>query len=445
MSVKILIIEDDFSFSEILKQWSKRTGYLVSIANSVKMAKEFIRKKNNDFDLILTDLRLPDGDGIVFLSWLRETGSLIPVIVMTGYAEIATAVSAMKLGAFDYLPKPIQPDILKQKIDQAIQQKPLLQEQHKAQQQETVASHQVVYAQSVPMKKMYEEIDLVAPTNLSVLIIGESGTGKEYAARMLHAQSSRKSAPFIAVDCGILSRELAPSELFGHLKGSFTSAEADKKGVFEQANGGTVFLDEIENLSPDVQTQLLRALQERKVRPVGASNDIPVDVRIVSATNENLDKMIAEGRFREDLYHRINEFSIRIPALRDRKEDISLYAQRFLEEANVELSQQAKGFSEEAMELLMGYSWSGNLRELRNVVRRAVLFAKNGKVTPQILPEYLTERIIEPQLVLHSEDEKEQIITILRIVKGNKAAAARLLKISRKTLYNKMHEYGLEL
>lgn len=445
MSVKILIIEDDFSFSEILKQWSKRTGYLVSIANSVKMAKEFIRKKNNDFDLILTDLRLPDGDGIVFLSWLRETGSLIPVIVMTGYAEIATAVSAMKLGAFDYLPKPIQPDILKQKIDQAIQQKPLLQEQHEAQQQETVASHQVVYAQSVPMKKMYEEIDLVAPTNLSVLIIGESGTGKEYAARMLHAQSSRKSAPFIAVDCGILSRELAPSELFGHLKGSFTSAETDKKGVFEQANGGTVFLDEIENLSPDVQTQLLRALQERKVRPVGASNDIPVDVRIVSATNENLDKMIAEGRFREDLYHRINEFSIRIPALRDRKEDISLYAQRFLEDANVELSQQAKGFSEEAMELLMGYSWSGNLRELRNVVRRAVLFAKNGKVTPQILPEYLTERIIEPQLVLHSEDEKEQIITILRIVKGNKAAAARLLKISRKTLYNKMHEYGLEL
>lgn len=445
MSVKILIIEDDFSFSEILKQWSKRTGYLVSIANSVKMAKEFIRKKNNDFDLILTDLRLPDGDGIVFLSWLRETGSLIPVIVMTGYAEIATAVSAMKLGAFDYLPKPIQPDILKQKIDQAIQQKPLLQEQHEPQQQETVASHQVVYAQSVPMKKMYEEIDLVAPTNLSVLIIGESGTGKEYAARMLHAQSSRKSAPFIAVDCGILSRELAPSELFGHLKGSFTSAEADKKGVFEQANGGTVFLDEIENLSPDVQTQLLRALQERKVRPVGASNDIPVDVRIVSATNENLDKMIAEGRFREDLYHRINEFSIRIPALRDRKEDISLYAQRFLEDANVELSQQAKGFSEEAMELLMGYSWSGNLRELRNVVRRAVLFAKNGKVTPQILPEYLTERIIEPQFVLHSEDEKEQIITILRIVKGNKAAAARLLKISRKTLYNKMHEYGLEL
>lgn len=445
MSVKILIIEDDFSFSEILKQWSKRTGYLVSIANSVKMAKEFIRKKNNDFDLILTDLRLPDGDGIVFLSWLRETGSLIPVIVMTGYAEIATAVSAMKLGAFDYLPKPIQPDILKQKIDQAIQQKPLLQEQHEAQQQETVASHQVVYAQSVPMKKMYEEIDLVAPTNLSVLIIGESGTGKEYAARMLHAQSSRKSAPFIAVDCGILSRELAPSELFGHLKGSFTSAEADKKGVFEQANGGTVFLDEIENLSPDVQTQLLRALQERKVRPVGASNDIPVDVRIVSATNENLDKMIAEERFREDLYHRINEFSIRIPALRDRKEDISLYAQRFLKDANVELSQQAKGFSEEAMELLMGYSWSGNLRELRNVVRRAVLFAKNGKVTPQILPEYLTERIIEPQLVLHSEDEKEQIITILRIVKGNKAAAARLLKISRKTLYNKMHEYGLEL
>lgn len=445
MSVKILIIEDDFSFSEILKQWSKRTGYFVSIANSVKMAKEFIRKKNNDFDLILTDLRLPDGDGIVFLSWLRETGSLIPVIVMTGYAEIATAVSAMKLGAFDYLPKPIQPDILKQKIDQAIQQKPLLQEQHEPQQQETVASHQVVYAQSVPMKKMYEEIDLVAPTNLSVLIIGESGTGKEYAARMLHAQSSRKSAPFIAVDCGILSRELAPSELFGHLKGSFTSAEADKKGVFEQANGGTVFLDEIENLSPDVQTQLLRALQERKVRPVGASNDIPVDVRIVSATNENLDKMIAEGRFREDLYHRINEFSIRIPALRDRKEDISLYAQRFLEDANVELSQQAKGFSEEAMELLMGYSWSGNLRELRNVVRRAVLFAKNGQVTPQILPEYLTERIIEPQLVLHSEDEKEQIITILRIVKGNKAAAARLLKISRKTLYNKMHEYGLEL
>jgi two-component system response regulator HydG len=294
------------------------------------------------------------------------------------------------------------------------------------------------------MQKVYEEIGIVAPTRMSVLVTGESGTGKEYAASLIHDQSKRHNYPFVAVDCGILSKELAPSELFGHVKGAFTSAESSKKGVFEEADGGTIFLDEIENLQPEVQVQLLRALQERKIRPVGSASDVPVDVRVIAATNENLGKLIAEGRFREDLYHRMNEFEIHLPPLRDREEDIPMYAGYFLEQANQELEQDVPGFSPEAMEMMTRYHWSGNLRELRNVVRRATLFAKNGEITPKILPDYLCNTFETSEFKLGQADEKEQIKTMLRIVKGNKAAAARLLKISRKTLYNKMREHGIE-
>lgn len=393
--------------------------------------------------MILTDLRLPDGDGIMFLTWLREMKKQTPVIVMTSYAEIQSAVSAIKLGASDYLEKPVNPEILKQKIDQALQNKatsaPVVKKEIEPQKR-------TVYANSKQARRMYEEIEVIAPTRMSILIMGESGTGKEYAARMIHEKSKRKEAPFVAVDCGILSRELAPSELFGHVKGAFTSAIATKKGVFEQADGGTVFLDEIENLPYEVQVQLLRALQELKVRPVGAVADVKVDVRIIVATNENLEKSISQGRFREDLYHRLNEFTIHIPPLRERAEDIPVYASFFLEEANHELEKNISGISEEAMELLMNYHWSGNLRELRNVIRRATLFAKSDKITPNVLPDFLC--ICKPENergLPEVKDEKERIITVLRIVKGNKAAAARLLKMNRKTLYNKLHQYGIEL
>lgn len=440
MEQKILILEDDTSFGEVIQKWAVKQGYRGFLAGTVRQAKEIINKM--DIDLILTDLRLPDGDGILFLSWVREKKKSVPVIIMTSYAEISSAVAAIKLGAFDYLEKPVNPTILKEKIDQALERKtdivPIVK-------RETETPKKIVYANSLAAQKMYEEIEVVAPTRMSVLIMGESGTGKEYAARMIHEKSKRCEAPFIAVDCGILSRELAPSELFGHVKGSFTSAIANKTGVFEQADGGTVFLDEIENLPYEVQVQLLRALQELRIRPVGSVTDIKVDVRIIVATNENLEKAIAGGRFREDLYHRLNEFFVHIPPLRERIEDIPVYTTSFVEEANMELEKDIRGITDEAMELLMNYHWSGNLRELRNVIRRAALFAKDGYITPQVLPDYLCVCMPEKEMEVTSDNEKEQIMTVLRIVKGNKAAAARLLKMSRKTLYNKLHLYGIDI
>jgi len=292
---------------------------------------------------------------------------------------------------------------------------------------------------------MYEYIQIVAPTRMSVLITGESGTGKEYAARLIHQSSRRKEAPFFALDCGSLSRELAPSELFGHLKGSFTSAISDKKGVFELADGGTVFLDEVGNLGYDVQVQLLRALQELKIRPVGSATDIEVDVRIIVATNEDLKAAIAEGRFREDLYHRLNEFSFTVPPLRERISDIPYFVSHFLERANEELEKNVKSISEETLALLKQYQWSGNLRELRNVVRRAVLFAKTDQIVPENLPDFLLAPLAGDDLSLFVGDEKERIEAALKRARGNKAAAARLLKIDRKTLYNRMHQLGMDL
>ena len=289
---------------------------------------------------------------------------------------------------------------------------------------------------------------MVAPTRMSVLIFGESGTGKEYVARQIHELSDRRGAPFIAVDCGSLSRELAPSELFGHLKGSFTSAIADKKGVFEQANGGTIFLDEVGNLPYEVQMQLLRALQEKKVRPVGAASDISIDVRIIVATNEDLEQAIANGRFREDLYYRLNEFSITVPPLRERKDDIPLFAEHFLREANAELGKAIQGIFKETLQVLNDYSWNGNLRELRNVVRRAALFTTGDTITPDNLPILSAPSLknrVEPVKPLRPDNERELIETALRHANGNKTEAARILQVDRKTLYNKMHQYGMVL
>jgi two-component system response regulator HydG len=290
------------------------------------------------------------------------------------------------------------------------------------------------------------------------LILGESGTGKEYIARMIHENSNRKSAPFIAVDCGSLSMELAPSELFGHKKGSFTSAISDKTGVFVEANGGTVFLDEVGNLSYEVQKQLLRALQEQKVRPVGSASDIKVDVRIIAATNEDLEKAIEEGRFRQDLYHRINEFSVNVPPLRERIEDLEEFCYHFIDQANDELGKEVDTISDDALNVLKQQNWLGNLRELRNVIRRSVLFSKDNVLRKDNLPEFqkqvrnqniTTNAVLENQEVrgfsLNKNNEKEQIVAALNQARGNKTVAARLLQIDRKTLYDKMHLYGIEL
>lgn len=446
MSRQILIVEDDAAFGTMLRTWFAKNDWEPVLVSRVAMAEKEL--ENNHFDLIISDLRLPDGDGIMLLTYTKGKKISTPFIIMTGYADVQTAVNAMKLGAYDYLKKPINPVLLQQKIEMAmktenVESKP----SHKSKSSSDKENKKMVKGKSAGIQRVYKHVALVAPTKMSVLILGESGTGKEYIARMIHEQSKRSSKPYIAVDCGSLSKELAPSELFGHLKGSFTSAIGDKKGVFEEAKGGTVFLDEIGNLTYDVQKQLLRALQEQKVRPVGSAQDINVDVRIIAATNEDLLAAIDKGEFRQDLYHRINEFSIEVPPLRERVEDIEEFAYNFLEQANEELDKNVSHITDEALGLLRKQTWNGNLRELRNVIRRATLFAENQEITVDNLPVF-SSATVKPEsadMALRPGNEKEQIEAALDKARGNKTVAARLLQIDRKTLYNKMHQYGINL
>ncbi len=459
MEKKVLIIEDDISFGQMLLKWFERNNYEAELCGSIEAAKVAFVK--SEYDLILTDLRLPDGNGIELLNWINERKSKAQVIMMTGYGEIQTAVSAIKLGAFDFLEKPINPSILKEKIEAAIKATSAIYviENQKVKVAESVkgtvnlqkpAAPSIVRGNSKLSRQMYSYVDTVAPTNMSVMIIGESGTGKEHVARLIHESGTRAGKPFIAVDCGSLSLELAPSELFGHKKGSFTSAIEDKTGFFVEANGGTLFLDEVGNLPYGVQMQLLRTLQERQVRPVGVSHNISVDVRIIAATNENLDKAIAEGKFREDLYHRINEFEIKLPSLRNCKEDIELYAEHFMKEANAELNKKVQHISDDVIKVLQSYSWPGNLRELRNVIRRAMLFVKDNILDVAALPVLKEPEIKdearqeETVITLTSEEEeKQRILIALERTNGNKSKAAKLLNIDRKTLYNKIKRYNL--
>ena len=441
MKHTILIVEDDASFGVMLQTWLKKNDYDAVLATRYAQAKKEISSR--DIDLILTDLRLPDGDGILLMAWVREElKSKVPFIVMTGYAEVQTAVSAMKLGAFDYLKKPINPSLLEEKIAAAL-----------ASQLEEEVLYKpkkvMVKGNSEAIQRLYKHVELVAPTKFSVLILGESGTGKEFIAEMIHECSPRCDKPFIAVDCGSLSKELAPSELFGHLKGSFTSAIADKKGVFEQAKGGTVFLDEVGNLPYEVQMQLLRSLQEQKVRPVGSASDINVDVRIVAATNENLERAIEQGKFRQDLYHRINEFTLQVPPLRERIDDLEEFAAFFVDQANEELGKTVKGISPKAINAMKQMRWNGNIRELRNVIRRCVLFAEGDYIEAEDLPVYgetaTSSSMSNDDFALRPGNEREQIEAALAKARGNKTVAARLLQIDRKTLYNKMHQLGIDL
>ncbi len=435
----------------MLTKWFERNGYNATLCSSVEAAFQALSK--SEYKIILSDLRLPDGDGIMLLHRLNEESVKTPVIIMTGYGDVQTAVAAIKLGAFDYLEKPINPSLLTQKIKDVFDAVSTVKFPGKrpapAQTPQTRAGG-MVFGRSPLSMQMYTHIDLVAPTQMAVMIVGESGTGKENVARMIHEKSSRAAGPFIPVDCGSLSMELAPSELFGHKKGSFTSAIENKTGFFAAANGGTLFLDEVGNLPYGVQMQMLRSLQEKKIRPVGTFTDINVDVRIVTATNEDLEKAIGEGRFREDLYHRLNEFMIQVPPLRACVTDVLRYADHFREEACRELDRQVTSISFEACAKLESYGWPGNLRELRNVIRRAVLFTVGEIITLESLPLLSDKQMPMPEqkdisLSRVPDLEKEKIIEALDRVRGNKTKAALLLQIDRKTLYNKIHLYGIKL
>lgn len=462
MSTHILFVDDDLTFTTMLGTWLRKKGYEVTTASSVAAAVKVLQRADNVPQLVLSDLRMPDHDGLYLLQWMHAHAIHLPFIIMTSYAEVQNAVEAMKLGATDYIAKPVQPDLLLQKIDEALKassarpvvpvtpvptetsgKKPV---RSAAAPADAPQPHPGIEGHSPVARDLYRLASLVAPTPMSVLIIGASGTGKEYVAHRIHEQSTRHAGPFVALDCGALTKELAASELFGHMKGAFTGATENKTGVFEQASGGTLFLDEVGNLSYDVQVQLLRALQERRIRPVGGTEERPIDIRLVCATNENLPEAILRGAFREDLYHRINEFTLHMPLLRERGEDVLEFARYFLAQANAELNRHIVDFAPDAQQALMGYAWPGNLREMRNVVVRAALLAEGAayiSAAQILLPQSAPASSATPLSIRPTADEElARIHEALQMTGGNKSRAAQLLGIDRKTLYNKLKQGG---
>ncbi|NBL63622.1 response regulator [Flavobacterium sp. NST-5] len=445
MSEKILVIDDDVSFCIMLKTFLQKKGFDVTNAFNAKDAQ--IEISNQNFSVVLTDIRLPDSDGLEILKFVKQNSQKTQVILMTGYTDIKTAVNAMKIGAFDYVGKPINPDEILHTIKQSLKNKA---ENIPGETANKITSSPknidaFVKGISASSGKLHEYISLVSPTNMSVLIMGDSGTGKEYIAHTIHIQSKRAEKPFIAVDCGAIPKELASSEFFGHLKGSFTGAINDKIGHFEAANGGTLFLDEVGNLTYEVQVQLLRALQERKVKPVGSNHEIKVDIRVIAATNEDLAEAVKNGEFREDLYHRLNEFSIQAPKLSERKTDIMVFAHHFLELANTDLEKNIQGFDSEVSELFLNYDWPGNLREMKNTVKRAVLLTQTETISVAVLPTEMTQTQPSQNIAFTKENEEEIIRKALHQVNYNKSKAAKLLNIDRKTLYNKLKLYSIDL
>lgn len=482
MNKNILIIDDDIDLCTLLGRYLARKGFETDAAHTgAKGIAKFTEKK---YDAVICDYRLGDMDGKDVIAAIRKHDPNVGLLVITGYSDIKTAVEVIKLGAFDYITKPLIPDEVLSILNKILQTPPseIQNQDRKIRPAEQAtngngkprisSSGDFYEGKSPAARALYEQVNIVAATNYSIILYGESGSGKEIIARTIHQLSSRKDKPFVAMDCGTLSKELAGSELFGHVKGAFTGALQDKEGHFELADGGTLFLDEVGNLSVEVQATLLRVIQERKFKRVGGNKEKEVDVRIIVASNENLRDAYRRGKFREDLYHRFNEFSINLPPLRTRKEDIPAFAEFFLEKATTELDKKVKEFDDEVMQAFLDYEWPGNLREFRNVIRRAVLLTEPGKKisttvlpweinnknasfskeeesheTVSALPAISTE-IKEGDLKSKNQlkdaagrAEFETIMSVLKMVNFNKKKAAELLKIDRKTLYNKIKNY----
>ncbi len=464
MNKSILIIDDDADMCILLTRFLTKNGYMVDFAHSGNKGIE--KFKAGNFEIVLCDYRLGDKkDGKDILLEIKQHNPQTIVLIITGYSDIKTAVDVIKAGAYDYITKPLIPDEVLNVLSAALNQQadyetPTIDNAafNNGSKKNSSASTEFLVGQAAVTKALYNQIEIVAPTNYSIILNGESGTGKEVIAKTIHQLSSRKGRPFIAMDCGTLSKELAGSELFGHIKGAFTGAINDKEGHFELANNGTLFLDEVANLSPEIQASLLRVIQERKFKRIGGTKEIEVNVRIIVATNENLQDAYRNGKFREDLYHRFNEFSIDLPPLRSRKEDIPLFANFFLQKTNKELNKNIEGFEDDVMKMFTSYSWPGNLREFRNVIRRSVLMNNGGKISTATLPNEITGfinqksmgAVIETEVVkpvsldlkdTASKAEYEAIMKVLKEVNFNKTKAAELLHIDRKTLYNKIKSF----
>lgn len=437
---QILIIEDDLTFSGILRGFLKKNGHEAFLTHNVKDGIAAVQ--DSRFDMLLLDYRLPDGTGLDVLQSIQQNKIQLPAIVMTSFNDVRTAVNAMRMGAVDYITKPVNPDELLMLLQENLNKKGSGSTKPKA--------GEFVEGTSEAAQHIHNYIKLVAPTEMSVIIEGESGTGKEQAARKIHIQSNRTSGPFVAIDCGALSTELAASELFGHVKGAFTGALHNHKGQFEVANGGTLFLDEVGNLSYDIQVKLLRAIQERVIQPIGSNKQVPVDVRIVTATNDDLVNSVKGGKFREDLYHRLNEFKIKLPALKARREDLPLFIDHFIKQANRELGKNVLGISKEVQQLFDSYDWPGNLRELKNILKRAVLLAKGDYIEIAALPEEMFLSVDQQSKnkdlkALQETTERETIIKALEQARYNKSKAAKLLNIDRTTLYYKISRYNIDV
>jgi two-component system, NtrC family, response regulator HydG len=465
MKKRVLIIDDDMDMCTLLSRFLSKNGYDTDATYSGQ--KGIAKFSEENFDAVLCDFRLGSMDGKEVLLSLKKIKPSAIVLIITGYSDIKTAIDVIKQGAYDYITKPLIPDevlsILNKALEQSGQDTPQKSQSKGKEPAGKFQKQQFLVGDASATKDLYRQIEIVAPTNYSIILYGESGTGKEVIAKTIHELSSRKDKPFVAMDCGTLSKELSGSELFGHVKGAFTGALSDKEGHFELANGGTLFLDEVGNLSIDIQAALLRVIQERKFKRVGGNKEMDVDVRIIVASNENLQDAYQKGKFREDLYHRFNEFSINLPPLRNRKQDIPAFAEFFLEKTNEELEKNITGFEDDVIQMFMNYSWPGNLREFRNVVRRAVLLTQdNNMVSAKTLPweitntnpltatpepsnkEQTTTITLKKDIGLKgaaSKAEYETIMNVLKEVKFNKKKAAEVLNIDRKTLYNKLKSY----
>ncbi len=468
---RILIIDDDMDMCNLLGRFLQKKGYETDASHSGN--KGIAKFKESKFDVVLCDFRLGDKEGREVLREIKQIDPYAIVIIITGYSDIKTAVDVIKSGAFDYITKPLIPEEVLNVISRALQQPPSGSDVPRATAVQAskkpgklFGEDEFLVGHAPATRELYRQVELVAPTNYSIILYGESGTGKEVIARTIHQNSARKDKPFIAMDCGTLSKELAGSELCGHVKGAFTGALNDKEGHFELANGGTLFLDEVGNLSYEIQAALLRVIQERKFKRVGGVREMETDVRIIVASNENLQDAYRRGKFREDLFHRFNEFSIVLPAFRHRKEDIPLFAEFFLAKSNKELNKNVEGFDPEVMQIFLDYPWPGNLREFRNVIRRSALLTSSGMINARVLPTEIVDnnnfaqsylQQIEPQQVqqahhpiVHKETdlknaaaqaEYDTIMNVLKQVNYNKSRAAEILKIDRKTLYNKIKSY----
>lgn len=476
MDKTILIIDDDIDLGTLLSRFLSKNGFVADIAHAGK--KGIAQFKEKKYDAVICDYRLGDMEGKDVMAALKEHDPDVRILIITGYSDIKTAVEVIKMGAFDYITKPLVPDEVITVLNNMLAKKQPL---HAVKKEAAdyagsadnvpgrVASNSEFYVgESKATQALYNQIDIVAGTNYSIILYGESGTGKEVVARTIHEQSSRRNKPFVAMDCGTLSKELSGSELFGHVKGAFTGALQDKEGHFELADGGSLFLDEVGNLSAEVQATLLRVIQERKFKRVGGNKEMQVDVRLIVASNENLQEAYRKGKFREDLYHRFNEFSINLPPLRERREDILPLANFFLDKACQELGKKVKGFEEKVLHHFLNYLWPGNLREFRNVVRRAVLLTESGK---KIETSTLPWEIINETIPLQRREEQDAsiasalpfdkklkdgsqlkeavgkaefayIMEVMQKVNFNKKKAAEFLNIDRKTLYNKIKAFG---